>query len=517
MSYAASRDQAQMDMLHTTIKQFITRYKANAATARKTLFLFPGGEGSKLYRAKKPYDETGPAIQHFDFRLNWLELGSFLGSALDLEMTAQSDGSYRDTGNRIIVASGSCSLLCVDPYAGFRDWCDDMGIDWFTFGWDWRRPIEDAAEFFLNRFLPEFQDAVLTECGADPLDDYVLLGHSFGGMVVTNLARRPVLPGTCTHAVTVASPFYGYGGQIHRWFEGDDLFPLSPVADVIRTISSFTGCYALPFLSESSFGIVESRITKGPFALAHYPSTVPANPADDVDPFDPTPDQYPANTGFSRDALAAGKLTSDALGMPIDALLLSRLTCIRGVATDNNLKSLNGTLGGLTWHPLPGGPYDPDQTPLVDGPKVPGDGTLPAWTTALIGADTIDIKNPGVEHVFLLEDAETQTALAKLFAAPPAADDASAPVEEMMIVEHPAEADAARRPIARLMADRADLDRLLDEVRKLRLNETSPALQRAAAQAIVEQRSVAELNALARRAFADLLKSPRRIRRRERE
>ena len=517
MSYAASRDHAQTDMLDVATKYFITRYKANLAMKRMTVFLFPGGEGSKLYRAKKPYLDGGAPIQHFDFELNWLELDSFLGSALDLEMTMMSDGSYRDTENRIVVANGSCSLFCVDPYAGFRSWCEDMGIDWFTYGWDWRRPIEDAADFFVHRFLPRFQAAVIAECGTDPLADYVLIGHSFGGMVVTNLARRPALLANCCRAITVASPFYGYGGQIHRWFEGDDMFPLSPVADIIRTISSFPGCYALPYLSEDSFDVIESRISNGPYALAHYPSTDPTNPKIDVDPFHPKASQYPSNTGFSLDALAAGALTSKALGTPIDSPLQARLTCIRGVVTDNAHQPVDGTPGGLTWRRLPPGPYSPDETPLVDGPTVPGDGTLPAWTTALIGADTIDISNPAVEHIFLLENAETQAQLAALLACTPIAG----PLGELLpTAERPFEAASSRTDVAggssSPMAERGELDRLLDELRSLRLTALSPQRQREAARAVIERRSVAELNALARRALADLLK-PRSTRRAERE
>ena len=311
MSYADSRDEAQMNFLRVATQQFIARWKANPRqTGRQTLFLFPGGEGSRLYRARHPYVEGGPAIQHFMFDLNWLELDSFLGTALDLEMTAQPDGTYRDTDNRIVVAYDSVSLLCTDPYAGFRDWCDAMGIDRFTFGWDWRRPIEDAAGFFRDRFLPEFRATVQDQCGTDPLADYVLLGHSFGGMVVTNLARGTPLPGTCSHVITVASPFYGYGGQIHRWFEGDDMFPLSSPGDVIRTISSFTGCYALPFLSQHTYIPFHSRIDQGAYPLTQYPSTDPLNTMTDVDPFYPRANQYPVGTGFSQTALAAGAATS---------------------------------------------------------------------------------------------------------------------------------------------------------------------------------------------------------------
>jgi hypothetical protein len=44
---------------------------------------------------------------------------------------------------------------------------------------------------------------------------------------------------TMTRAVTVAAPFYGHDGQIHRWFKGDQLFngALGKM-NVTKTISS---------------------------------------------------------------------------------------------------------------------------------------------------------------------------------------------------------------------------------------------------------------------------------------
>ena len=80
------------------------------------------------------------------------------------------------------------------------------------------RGLEDTASFFLDQFLP----ALRLAC-PDALQNFVLMGHSFGGMVISViLQENNALLTNMTHAVTVASPFYGYDGQIYRWFEGDD-------------------------------------------------------------------------------------------------------------------------------------------------------------------------------------------------------------------------------------------------------------------------------------------------------
>jgi len=56
-------------------------------------------------------------------------------------------------------------------------------------GWDWRRRLEDTVGFFFNKFLPRFKSLVQPKCG-DVLQDYVLIGHSFGGMVVTLMLHQ---------------------------------------------------------------------------------------------------------------------------------------------------------------------------------------------------------------------------------------------------------------------------------------------------------------------------------------
>ena len=50
--------------------------------------------------------------------------------------------------------------------------------------------------------------------------------------MVVNLILRATIPSSPTwKLVTVATPFYGYAGQVHRWFEGE---PFSTVPRMFK-------------------------------------------------------------------------------------------------------------------------------------------------------------------------------------------------------------------------------------------------------------------------------------------
>lgn len=50
------------------------------------------------------------------------------------------------------------------------------------------------------------------------------------------------------HAVSVGTPFYGYGGQIHCYFVGVSMFDFfHPPAETAAIIASMDGLYALFF------------------------------------------------------------------------------------------------------------------------------------------------------------------------------------------------------------------------------------------------------------------------------
>jgi len=420
MSYADTRDSEQLRRLDRAISDFIWRYQSRQWPApRRTLFLFPGGMGCKLLRAQSPYLDNVATPQTFNYDEVWLTLMTFLGDALTLEMhrnPLDPPAIERDKDDRIIIADGAVELFGVTPYDQFTQWCEQEHLDLFIFGWDWRRRLEDTVALFLGKFLPRFQSAVQNACGVDPLQDFVLVGHSFGGMVVNLLLHQAnSLLDTMTRAVTVAAPFYGYDGQIHRWFEGMDYFNLllgQPA--VIKVMSSLPACYTLPYLDGASFNTYKQQLQTDPdYPLPAYPSDVAgSNPVQIADPFNPVALQYPSNTGFDPGLLNDGRLIFQQLALPPLPKFAGKFFNIRGVQAEAGVVS-NNTIQGIAWG-LPAGPNNPAVSPITDLPLGPGDDTQPAWTArhaAIPQAQWVTVRD-NVDHMLMMEYTATQLAIA---------------------------------------------------------------------------------------------------------
>src|ERR1700732_3248717 len=66
LSYAATRDSEQRRVLKVAVQQFIQRYTSRTTTeGRRPLFLFPGGMGCQLLRARTPYRDNIATPQTF--------------------------------------------------------------------------------------------------------------------------------------------------------------------------------------------------------------------------------------------------------------------------------------------------------------------------------------------------------------------------------------------------------------------------------------------------------------------
>jgi hypothetical protein len=414
MSYASTRDDEQLRILDIAIAEFVHRYNSRPpSTKRRTLFLFPGGLASQLLRARKRYRDDLTTPQTFQYDKIWLTLGTFLGDALHLKMKRDAQGVFRDDRNRIVIADGAVELFGISPYHQFTEWCEAQDLDWFVFGWDWRRRLEETVEFFVARFLLHFQSVVAPQIGnVDPLKDFVLVGHSFGGMVVKLILHRPeAVLGGLTRAVTVASPFYGYGGQIHRWFEGEPYFNALGKKEVIRTISSLPGCYTLAYLDGQTFNTNNAALTGDPnFPLPGYPSRDAANSSQIADPYNPAPKRYPTNSGFDNGELTHAQPIYKQVAADLPPALAAKFYNIRGVHLPPN-----DTVGGITWASLAPG-YDPatDPTPIQDGGTVPGDDTQPAWSARLVTLPSSHCLTVGggIHHMFMMEYPQTHQALA---------------------------------------------------------------------------------------------------------
>jgi len=424
LSYATTRDSEQLRRIfNTAVPDFIWRHQSHQwAGPRRTLFLFPGGMAGQLLRPQTPYDDNLITPQTFNYDTVWLTPLTFLPpGALQLAMhhdPRDPPAVERDLDDRIIIADGVVNLLGATPYDQFTQWCELNELDWFIFSWDWRRRLDDVVALFL-RFLPQFQSTVINQCGADPLSDFVLVGHSFGGMVVNLILHQAnSLLDTMTRALTVAAPFYGYGGQIHHWFEGDQYFnwTLGKI-NVIETISSMPACYTLPYLDwKNTYGTYGTALQMDPdFPLRTYLSDfVGGNPQLIADPFNPIQQQYQDDTGFDPTLLSGGLQIFQLLAFPPLPRYAGKFFNIRGVQTQNNTV-LGNTVQGITWQLLANPPNDPAVSPIDDDqPLGPGDDTLPAWSTrhvALPNAQWVTVE-AAIDHMFMMEYAQTQQAIA---------------------------------------------------------------------------------------------------------
>jgi len=424
MSYDSTRISEQLRVLEPAIADFIVRYNLNTLIGpagggqRQTVFLFPGGMGSRLMRAKTAYSVDG---EIFDYDEAWINANTFLGDGRHLKMT-RVGSTYRDKWNRIIVADGLINLFGVTPYVVFTLWCTLKRLDYFVFPWDWRRSVGEVSDFFVTRFLPFFQGLVQAGCNnADPLQRFSLIGHSAGGMVVNWTLRSgdAVLAGL-DQAITVATPFYGYAGQLHRWFEGEDY--LNGIgnafrSDVIKAICSFPGCYAWMFLPQATFLANQAALIADPnYPLAAYPS-VDFTIGVVADPYNPLTNaglqRYPSFTssGFDSVELASAQIVVNHLASSLGAKA-NQFWNIRGDTLADN------THNTTTWDWVP--PTDP--SPITDATFAAGDGVQPGWTSRHVDLEglgrVITIQSPLAAHAILMDLPETIAAIAGILGIP---------------------------------------------------------------------------------------------------
>jgi hypothetical protein len=414
-TYNDTRESEQLRYLKVDIASFIQRYESKPLTPeRRTLFLFPGGMGSQLLRATTPYQDNG-SRQTFQYDNYWLSPLTLLGGALFLGMHKHGS-DFRDLDDKIVIPYGAVNLFGLTPYTRFTEWCELNDLDWFIFGWDWRRRLDDTVEFFLHKFLPLFGNTVQQQCGADPLRDFILVGHSFAGMVVKLMLHHPGSAlANMTRAVTVASPYYGYDGQIHRWFEGEPLLnqigPTDVTKQMIKVITSLPGGYVLPYLDHRTWQTDRNALQSDPnYPLNNYPSRDFSNPGHDVDPFDPGPNRYPTDTQFDHTELKHAETTYKEIAAAPPAAHANKLFNIRGIQS-----ATGSTPGSVAWRVLTG-PLNPHASPVASGSAGPGDGTLPAWSTRLATLNSSQVFPVigNIDHMFIMEDDLTQAAIAQV-------------------------------------------------------------------------------------------------------
>ena len=499
--YLTSRDAAYEFRIQTALEEFVSQYGLNPSISnkRRTIFLFPGALGSQLMRADQPY----PHPPQF-YEKVWLDGGIIHGDAPHLTLLP----GCVDTEQKYVIPDGcvdiSGTIDDLHPYANFRQWCLRNEIDLFIFAWDWRRSVQDAADFFLKIFLPMF-DARFGGRTPHPLDHFAFVGHSAGGMVV-----KAILNSTADQyvqrvkkAITVATPFYGYGGQIHRYLQGDPLLSPTPIprSATARIISSLPGGYEYLYLDHESYEANKEAFKNDSdgFNLAAYPSIDRDDPRVVADPYDAQPDdngmvRYPLNYGFESSLLYRGKVIARRVSCALaDPAIAAKFYNIRGVQSANG-EVVNSTPVSQSWSRI-SPDFDPDSypDPIVDT-YGPGDNTQPAWTTRLLGLparQVITIIGDDIDHPIMLELRSVQEKIAALIGLDPTVMKFS------------------RGNMAQVATSRAEFDDFLDGMHKVTADrDLTPEHSRTLKSKYQRRFTSEQLQRLLARYYLDALKCP---------
>lgn len=455
MNYAQTRDSEHLRQLAEDIKTFAQDYLSAVpagACPRQTVFFFPGGMASRLLRAVQPYQD-GADMSGTQYEDVWIAPDTFIGAWRSLKMHKGGSGCFRDKDDRIIIPNGAVEFLGVTPHDGFIRWCRQHNADLFIFGWDWRRRLDETVAFFLDKFLPHFREAVMAAGCPDPLSRFSLVGHSFGGMIVNLVLRSEhSILSNLAHAITVATPFYGYPGQLHRWYEGepilmqgelmaiDEVEQLDPFdlldysemrkavrQDMLEVISSMPALYTLHFLDTvTHLDPVQAPLMNDAegFSLPSYPS-LDAATLTPADAYNPTANgslvRFPMNTGFDLLELNYGRAQFQQMAAPLPAALAAKFRNIRGVTTENGAPLLN-TAAAVHWGWISPSFDAAGPSPVVDTGWVHGDDTQPAWSTRLASnqANCVTVPADGLEHACMMDNDTVLSRIeAILCAAPP--------------------------------------------------------------------------------------------------
>lgn len=394
-AYFGAIDTETMGFLHKSLDDFFQTYDP----ARPTIILLPGGLGSALHQSWSAFNGTPQPISAFR-RVIWVDLGLLFGEAHQLPI----DDAGFDTQDRIVVAEGDLDFCFVHPYRDaityFRD---HLNINLLVFGWDWRRKVMTSVGY-LTQVLQTMMARSLNLTGQNMLHDTYLVGHSMGGMVAKLLlSSQPQLADDLRGMISVGSPFYGYFGQLDRFYNGVKYFnDLYSAATVARITSSWPGMYSLLPIDLPTYQQAHQQL-----GLANYPVLNSGNGL----PVDP----YNANS-FSRypnwvrtGEIPRGLMVRHMLAAPLSGSLGGRVYHLR-------VNQPNTTLVSATWNPGLPPSYTPGVTPSpIDFDMGGGDNTIPHWSAALASTPAENITDfPTGEHAYLMEERPILAKIAEL-------------------------------------------------------------------------------------------------------
>jgi pimeloyl-ACP methyl ester carboxylesterase len=505
--YGAGRDNEYSSRLDYAIEKFATAYDGDLSDNPTTIFLFPGGMGSQLMRARTPYTSPAP----FSYYMSWLAPNVVIGEAKNLAI--EPDGV--DHEQKYVVPDGGIDFdsLCFDlhPYGDFIAWCKnrEKPIHLFVFGWDWRRGVQYSTDFFLDTFLPRFE-AKFPKDARHPLNNFSLIGHSAGGMVVKVIANQTDnrYVQSMKKAITVASPFYGYGAQIHLFIMGHHTLNSTiggahAASTMAGIASSMPGGYEFVYLDGETYDNNKAAFadSKEEYPLLCYPSLDKKIPTERADPFNPIDAgdsvRYPLGYGFSKCLLTDGMTGSRKVSSALDGSVATKFYCIRGVQFKNGRK-LNKTVIGQKWGRVPStfSPDGPVRDPIDDINGF-GDGVQPAWGARLLGLpdpkkQVITIVDD-IEHMTMMNAPSVQTEIARLLG-----------VASLAVV-------SKRKATEAPVASRKQLNEFLAGLHTKVMVKETPEEQRKALVEYLGKFKQRKLSGLLARAYIDVLKSPSQV------
>lgn len=389
MNYDIGRSLAVRNGYALTIKEFVKRYRLK----KPTVVLLAGGMGSQLDRSPAPYQ--GEPIDLSNYHTVWMDPGLFFeGDTLKLEI----DDQGQDKDGHIIVPNGPLRFL-VNAYDGTKRYFDDQKYNYVEFGYDWRRPIEEAAGY-LEMFLNLMRNSVFEHHREDPLPNVTLLCHSQGGLVAKVFLHRIVdVSNWLRYVITVGTPFYGTSTHMRRYFIGQPpLNTLHGKKVVARVASTMPGPYTLMFIDKDTYDRDGQAL-----GLQKYP-IFDADNEEPTDPYDQRMfDRYPG--WVNRDFIAQARQIRQTISYTLPEPVSQKMYHVRS-ALDTDTPTM------LKWSQLPDG-FDPDkfdQSPVTPADTTGGgDGTVPAWSARLAQTDNErihDLEKAKV-HSYLLEHEET--------------------------------------------------------------------------------------------------------------
>jgi pimeloyl-ACP methyl ester carboxylesterase len=366
---------------------FLKKFDEN----KETVIFLPGGMGSELRRAKKPFEE---GASDYAFDRIWLDKG-FLTTPPGDGRALEISRNGRDLGNRIIVADEDTTFLNVRPYVRAMRFFRSNRRRGAKFNavflaWDWRRDLLTAvcALHDVIKTIKEEKAAAGSNNPQQVMKNIFIVGHSMGGMVAKLFFQRhQASAAEIGGMISVGTPFYGYFQQLRHVFEGEKLFNKAGVPDrygakaVAQITASLPGLYTLFPIDKETYNRVGKTI-----GLKSYPVTSSdgKTPADAYDKDAPS-SRWPP--WIRIDELQKALCLRREIAAELPKTLRDAVFHIR-------VSKEHSTPATATWDQSLPPDYDPsrDPSPIKIKSTGPGDETIPYWSAALAG---IIRHNPG--------------------------------------------------------------------------------------------------------------------------